>query len=94
VCRGSFPRGKARPGRDDDHSLPLVPRSGMIRSYPSPPCRLHDDSGTALFACYERSAFTTVITNLNRGSRSVGQVADAKRIWDVKMNYLGYRDDK
>jgi hypothetical protein len=34
--------GKARPGRDADHSPPLVPRSWMSRSYTSsPPKRLH-----------------------------------------------------
>jgi hypothetical protein len=42
---GSFPRGKARPGRDADHSPYLVPRSRMSRSYTSsipqaPPWRL------------------------------------------------------
>jgi hypothetical protein len=38
---GSFPRGKARSGRDADHSPHLVPRSGMSRSYTSsPPKRL------------------------------------------------------
>jgi hypothetical protein len=37
----SFPRGKARPGRDTDHSPHLVPRSWMSTSYTSissPPC--------------------------------------------------------
>jgi hypothetical protein len=39
---GPFPRGKARPGRDADHSSPLVLRSWMSRSYiSSPPKRLH-----------------------------------------------------
>jgi hypothetical protein len=39
---GPFPRGKARPGRDADHSPHLVPRSWMSRSYiSSPPKRLH-----------------------------------------------------
>jgi hypothetical protein len=39
---GPFPGGKARPGRDADHSPPLVPRSRMSRSYTSsPPKRLH-----------------------------------------------------
>jgi hypothetical protein len=39
---GPFPGGKARPGRDADHSPPLVPRSWMSRSYiSSPPKRLH-----------------------------------------------------
>jgi hypothetical protein len=36
-----FPGGKARPGRDADHSPHLVPRSKMSRSYTSsPPKRL------------------------------------------------------
>jgi hypothetical protein len=36
--RGSFPWGKARPGRDADHSSHVVPRSRMSRSYiASPP---------------------------------------------------------
>jgi hypothetical protein len=40
---GSFPKGKARPGRDADHSPHLVPRSRMSRSYTSsPPKRLRD----------------------------------------------------
>jgi hypothetical protein len=30
---GPFPRGKARPGRDADHSPHLVPRTRMSRSY-------------------------------------------------------------
>jgi hypothetical protein len=39
-----------RPGRDADHSLHLVPRSRMSRSYiSSPPWRLHGGSGTGLF---------------------------------------------
>jgi hypothetical protein len=39
---GPFPGAKARPRRDADHSLPLVPRSRMSRSYTSsPPKRLH-----------------------------------------------------
>jgi hypothetical protein len=32
---GPFPGGKARPGRDADHSPHLVPRSRMSRSYTS-----------------------------------------------------------
>jgi hypothetical protein len=38
---GPFPGGKARPGRDANHSPHLVPRSRMSRSYTSPPKRLH-----------------------------------------------------
>jgi hypothetical protein len=39
---GPFPGGKARPGRDADHSPHLVPRSRMSRSYTfSPHKRLH-----------------------------------------------------
>jgi hypothetical protein len=39
---GILPGGKARPRRDGDHSLHLVPRSWMNRSYTSsPPLRLH-----------------------------------------------------
>jgi hypothetical protein len=39
---GPFPGGKARPGRDADHSPHLVPRSWMSMSYiSSPPKRLH-----------------------------------------------------
>jgi hypothetical protein len=39
---GPFPGGKARPGRDANHSTRLVPRSWMSRSYiSSPPKRLH-----------------------------------------------------
>jgi hypothetical protein len=34
---GPFPGGKARPGRDADHSPHLVPRSRMSRSYTSSP---------------------------------------------------------
>jgi hypothetical protein len=34
---GPFPRGKARPERDADHSPHLVPRSWMSRSFTSPP---------------------------------------------------------
>jgi hypothetical protein len=41
--RGPFRGGKARPGRDADHSPHLVPRSRMSRSCTSsPPKRLHD----------------------------------------------------
>jgi hypothetical protein len=36
---GPLPGGKARPGRDADHSLHLVPRSWISRSYTSSlPC--------------------------------------------------------
>jgi hypothetical protein len=46
---GPFPGVKARPGRDADHSLHLVPRSGMSRSYTSfPPSASMACSGTAL----------------------------------------------
>jgi hypothetical protein len=46
---GSFPRSKARPGRDADHSPHLVPRSRMSRSYTSsPPSATMACSGTAL----------------------------------------------
>jgi hypothetical protein len=39
---GPFPGGKARPGRDADHSPHLVPRSRTSRSYTSSaPKRLH-----------------------------------------------------
>jgi hypothetical protein len=47
--RGPYPRGKARPRRDADHSPHLLPRSGMSRSYTSsPPKRSTMCSGTAL----------------------------------------------
>jgi hypothetical protein len=46
---GPIPSGKARSGRDADHSSHLVSRSRMSRSYTSsPPWSLHGDSGTAL----------------------------------------------
>jgi hypothetical protein len=52
---GSFPGGKARPGRDADHSPHLVPRSEMSRSYTSSsPCSLHGGSGTALLWLFFR----------------------------------------
>jgi hypothetical protein len=39
---GPFPGGKARPGRDADHSPHLMLRSWLSRSYTSsPPMRLH-----------------------------------------------------
>jgi hypothetical protein len=45
-----FPRGKARPGRDADHSPHLVPRSRMSRSCTSsPPKGLHGLSGLLYF---------------------------------------------
>jgi hypothetical protein len=48
--RGSCPWGKARPGRDADHSPHLVPRSRMSRSYiSSPPWRLHGVAGHLYF---------------------------------------------
>jgi hypothetical protein len=48
--RGSFPGGKARSGRDADHSAHLVPRSRMSRSYTSsPPWRLHGVAGQLYF---------------------------------------------
>jgi hypothetical protein len=50
---GPFPRGKARPGRDADHSPHLVPRSIMSRSYTSShPTVLVACSGTALALLY------------------------------------------
>jgi hypothetical protein len=46
---GPFPWGKARKGRDADHSPFLVPRSRMSRSYTSSLLwRLHGGRGTAL----------------------------------------------
>jgi hypothetical protein len=40
---GPYPRGKARPGRDADHSPHLVPRSRKSISFTSSPWkRLHD----------------------------------------------------
>jgi hypothetical protein len=50
---GPFPRGKARLGRDADHSPHLVPRSRMSRSYiSSPPSASVACSGTALLKYY------------------------------------------
>jgi hypothetical protein len=47
---GPFPGGKARPGRDANHSPHLVLRSRMSRSCTSPPhCRLHGGSGSFTF---------------------------------------------
>jgi hypothetical protein len=47
--REFFPGGKARPGRDADHSPRLVPRSRMSRSYTfSPRWRLHGIAGQLL----------------------------------------------
>jgi hypothetical protein len=47
--RGPFSGGKARPGRDADHSPHLVPRSWLSRSYTSsPPSAFTACSGTAL----------------------------------------------
>jgi hypothetical protein len=49
---GPFPGGKARPGRDADHSH-LVPSSWMSRSYiSSPPSASMTCSGTALLFYY------------------------------------------
>jgi hypothetical protein len=46
---GPFPGGKARPGRDADHSPHLLPRSRIGRSYtPLPPSAFMACSGTAL----------------------------------------------
>jgi len=39
--RGPLPRGKARPGRDADHSPHIVQRSIMSRSYTSSPPKRH-----------------------------------------------------
>jgi hypothetical protein len=36
---GPFPGGKARPGRDTDHSPHLVPKSRMSRNYTSSPTK-------------------------------------------------------
>jgi hypothetical protein len=54
--RGSFPRSKARPGRDADQSPHLVPRWGLSRSYiSSPPSATMACNGTALlFLCLLR----------------------------------------
>jgi hypothetical protein len=46
---GSFPEGKARPGRDADHSFHLVPKSRTSESYtPLPPNAFMACRGTAL----------------------------------------------
>jgi hypothetical protein len=47
---GPFPGGKARPGRDADHSPSFSAEVVKSRRYnSSPPKRLHGVSGTALF---------------------------------------------
>jgi hypothetical protein len=50
--RASYPMGtggKARPGRDADHSSLLVPRSRMSRSYTSSaPCSRHSEWGDSV----------------------------------------------
>jgi hypothetical protein len=47
VCRGSFPGGKALPGRDADNSPQPVPSSRINRSYSSSPLwLLHGGSRT------------------------------------------------
>jgi hypothetical protein len=47
---GVFPGGKARPGRDADHSPHLVPSLRTSRIYTSsPPWCLHDSSGPAVY---------------------------------------------
>jgi hypothetical protein len=43
---GPFPRGKARPGRDADHSPHLVPTSRMSRRYISSPSSVSMACGT------------------------------------------------
>jgi hypothetical protein len=50
VCiGGTFPAGKARPGREAGHSLHLEPRSRISRNYiSSSPCHLHGGIVTAL----------------------------------------------
>jgi hypothetical protein len=58
-----FPAGKARPGRDADHSH-LVPSSKISRSCTSsPPCRLHGGSGTA-FLYFIKKEFITLYSVL------------------------------
>jgi hypothetical protein len=48
-----FFEGKARPGRDADHShIPLVPRSGMSRSYTSCPHKLLRGVSQCSFALF------------------------------------------
>jgi hypothetical protein len=50
---GSYPRGKARQGRNADHSPHLVTRSWMSRSYTSsPPLRVHKCVVGLLFCFY------------------------------------------
>jgi hypothetical protein len=55
---GPFPGGKARPGRDANHSPHLEPRSRMSRSYTSlPPSALVPCSGTTLEQWYSTFFF-------------------------------------
>jgi hypothetical protein len=57
---GSFPGGKARPGRDADHSPHLLPRSEMSRSYTSsPPKRLR-----VVFTVFGEIQFQNIYVNL------------------------------
>jgi hypothetical protein len=49
---GPFPSGKARPGRDADHSPPSSVEVKNKELYSSPRCRLHGGSGTALYSIY------------------------------------------
>jgi hypothetical protein len=67
-----FPGGKARPGRDADHSLHLVPRSRMSRSYnTSPPCGVHGGSGAAfifyIWLCTSRHTYVLELYSNRRG---------------------------
>jgi hypothetical protein len=72
-----FPRGKARTGRDADHSPHLVLRSRMSRSYTSsPPCTFIACSGTALSStsAYTRSSiswFFSYVLRSNKASYTV-----------------------
>jgi hypothetical protein len=66
---GPFPGGKARQGRNADHSLHLLPMLRMSRSCTSTPWRLQGVvSGTALFC------FNTFLKNRQRAFRCIGDI--------------------
>jgi hypothetical protein len=64
---GPFPGGKARPGRDADHSPHLVPRSWIVGAIPPlPPSASMVCSGTALLNMNECNHMFTNYINISQ----------------------------
>jgi hypothetical protein len=89
--QGFFPRDKARPGRDADHSPHLLPRCGcglILRYYPS--IRLEGLRETTKTSIRIAAAdiWTRNLTNAKRGVYEERRIVTSKeRIWMISVHF-------